>query len=229
MRITFISDTHSKHKQITNDLIGGDLIIHSGDITSVGKEHEIYNFCKWFSKLDNYKHKVFIPGNHDLLFENLPNVANDILKKFTNITMLKDSFTIIDDVKIYGSPWQPEFNDWAFNLPKNGDKLEKAWSYIPTDTDILITHGPSFGTLDRIAGEYLNLGCEKLTERLQIIQTKLHCCGHIHSARGYMSRSYDSGNYTHHFNACVLNEEYNYYYKPMTIDWDKETNDVIFI
>ena len=25
-----------------------------------------------------------------------------------------------DNVRIYGSPWQPEFFNWAFNLPRNG-------------------------------------------------------------------------------------------------------------
>ncbi len=29
-----------------------------------------------------------------------------------------------DNVRIYGSPWQPEFYDWAFNLPRNGEELK---------------------------------------------------------------------------------------------------------
>ena len=34
MKITFISDTHTKHKQL--DLPGGDILIHSGDIMNSG-------------------------------------------------------------------------------------------------------------------------------------------------------------------------------------------------
>jgi predicted phosphodiesterase len=40
MKITFISDTHSKHHQITKDLDGGDLLIHAGDISTMGYKHE---------------------------------------------------------------------------------------------------------------------------------------------------------------------------------------------
>ena len=32
MKITFISDTHTKHHQVTSQLPGGDLLIHAGDL-----------------------------------------------------------------------------------------------------------------------------------------------------------------------------------------------------
>ena len=69
MKITFISDTHTKHNLMTKDLHGGDLLIHAGDISSMGYKHEIQSFCKWFNGLDNYTHKVFIAGNHDMTFD----------------------------------------------------------------------------------------------------------------------------------------------------------------
>ena len=31
MKITLISDTHSKHKQLDGDLPGGEILIHAGD------------------------------------------------------------------------------------------------------------------------------------------------------------------------------------------------------
>jgi predicted phosphodiesterase len=40
MRITLISDTHTKHKNIEQDLPGGDLIIHAGDIMNSGYDSE---------------------------------------------------------------------------------------------------------------------------------------------------------------------------------------------
>ena len=66
MKITFISDTHNKHKQITEHLPGGDLLIHAGDISSRGYKHEIQEFCKWFNSLENYTVKTFIAGNHEI-------------------------------------------------------------------------------------------------------------------------------------------------------------------
>jgi len=64
-KLTLISDTHNKHNRITQDLPGGDIILHCGDISSMGYEHEIEGFAHWFNKLDNYDHKIFIAGNHD--------------------------------------------------------------------------------------------------------------------------------------------------------------------
>ena len=68
MRITQISDTHNKHKQLDGKLPGGVLLIHSGDISSLGRKHEVEQFIKWFGKQD-YTHKVFIAGNHDMTFD----------------------------------------------------------------------------------------------------------------------------------------------------------------
>ena len=147
MKITLISDTHNKHKLITDDLIGGDLLIHAGDISSMGYEHEILEFCKWFNSIDNYDHKVFIAGNHDWGFQNNIDKVNQILNSYKTINYLQDdwlkvSYDQTDSmVNIYGSPWQPEFYNWAFNLPRKGNQLKEKWDNIPTDTDILITHG----------------------------------------------------------------------------------------
>ena len=220
-RITFISDTHTKHKQL--DLPGGDLLIHAGDIMNSGySKLDIHDFCEWF-ELQDYKHKIFIAGNHDRMFENHPLESNTIVNNY-DVTYLQDEEDIIDDVKIYGSPWQPEFLNWAFNLPRNGKELEEKWNVIPKDTDILVTHGPAFGHLD-VSGFGGNpVGCELLKERIDKIQPLIHVFGHIHGSAGY---KFD-GN-THHFNASILNERYVYENKPMTIDLDLETREIEFV
>ena len=220
-RITFISDTHTKHKQL--DLPGGDLLIHAGDIMNSGySKLDIHDFCEWF-ELQDYKHKIFIAGNHDRMFENHPLESNTIVNNY-DVTYLQDEEDIIDDVKIYGSPWQPEFLNWAFNLPRNGKELEEKWNVIPKDTDILVTHGPAFGHLD-VSGFGGNpVGCELLKERIDKIQPLIHVFGHIHGSAGYKF-----GGNTHYFNASVLDERYTYQNKPMTIDWDSETNEITFI
>lgn len=222
MIITLISDTHNKHNKLNDDLPGGNLIIDSGDISSMGYEHEIDGFCKWFDKL-NYNHKVFCAGNHDFGFEKDPDKAYEIIQKY-KVNYLQDSMLEIDGIKIWGSPWQPEFCGWAFNLPKNGWQLAEKWNNIPEDIDILITHGPSFGNLDQVVGRKENLGCELLTERIKVIKPKIHVFGHIHSGYGY---KFDG--ITHHINASVLNEQYVYTNKPLTIDWNKETNEIKFL
>jgi len=229
MKITFISDTHNKHNQVTSSLPGGDLLIHAGDISSMGHKHEIQQFCKWFNSLENYTVKVFIAGNHDFGFQTESKMAKEIVGSYKWIDYLQDNFLgygvdTENYVKIYGSPWQPEFNGWAFNLPKDGWELEQAWDEIPDDIDILVTHGPAFGYLDTIMGKYDNLGCELLTKRIKTIKPKIHVCGHIHSGYGYV---FDGD--THFINASVLDEQYQYTQKPLTVEWDPKTNKLEFI
>jgi len=229
MIITLISDTHLKHNEITQDLPGGDLLLHAGDISSMGYQHEVQQFCKWFNNVDNYNHKIFIAGNHDWGFENNVEKIMEIVNSYKTVNYIQDETIQVNNgdkmVNIYGSPWQPEFYNWAFNLPKNDVELAAKWDAIPDNTDILITHGPAFGVLDTVAGKmWDNLGCQLLTNKIKSIKPKIHVCGHIHSGYGY----YFDGD-THFINASVLNEAYQYTNKPITIDWNQETNEVTFL
>jgi hypothetical protein len=238
MRLTILSDTHTRHGLIPmSDLPGGDLLIHAGDIMNSGyNKNDIHDFCTWFNSLDQYEDKVFIAGNHDRMFENHPVESNIIVNNYNNIVYLQDDDLVLygdgpngdypeGNIRIYGSPWQPEFYNWAFNLPRNGPGLSTRWEAIPENTDILITHGPAYGTLDTVAGRMNeHLGCELLAERIEVIKPKIHICGHIHSGYGYEFK-----NGTHFFNASVLDEQYEYTQKPMTFDWDHITNEIKFL
>ena len=229
MRITFISDTHNKHNQVTHSLPGGDLLIHAGDSTGRGYQKEITNFLNWYNSLDNYTHKIFIAGNHDWGFQESPDMCRELLKLYPKVTYLQDNLEVIgvdyeSGVKIYGSPWQPEFYNWAFNLPRMGDELKEKWNDVSANTDILITHGPAWGHLDTVKGQSVPLGCELLTERIDELKPKIHVCGHIHTGYGY---KFDGT--THFFNASVLDESYYYTQKPITVDWNPETNELVFV
>lgn len=232
MKITLISDTHNKHSQITSSLSvpGGDLIIHAGDISSLGFKHEIQQFCKWFDSL-SYDCKVFIAGNHDFGFEIRDEETQQILNSYKWITYLQDSDTLFGEtpdscVKIYGSPWSPRFHDWAFNADKGAD-IKQHWDKIPDDVDILVTHGPAFGILDTVEGRRdVHLGCEDLLQAIKRVKPKIHVCGHIHSGYGYR---YSEETDTHHFNVAVLNEQYIYTQKPISFEWDVTQNKIEFI
>lgn len=230
MRITVISDTHTKHHQLTNDLIGGDLIIHAGDISSRGYFEEIKNFCDWYDSLTQYDASVFIAGNHDWGFQDNKVQINGLVDSYEWITYLEDSkLTFVnkeatESCTIWGSPWQPEFYNWAFNLPRNGWELQEKWMRIPFDTDILVTHGPPFGILDVSSYGNVNAGCEVLLEAVKIKKPKIHIFGHIHSSFGYQ---YIDG--THYINASMLDEKYSYSRKPLTFDWNPQTNELEFV
>lgn len=228
MRITFISDTHTKHRFCEHALTGGDVLIHSGDIMNSGwHEREVREFLDWFSELP-YQHKIFVAGNHDRYFQIYPDLVRNMIEESYKhkLVYLQDEWIVIDGVKIYGTPWQPEFYNWAFNLPRGGEQLQEKWEAIPEDTDILVSHGPAMGYLDASGPPYNepNLGCELLRKRIVEIKPKIHVFGHIHGSYGYLFNGS-----THFFNASILNERYEYKNTPMTVIWDRESNEVEFL
>ena len=230
LKVTLISDTHSKHNQTTSDLPGGDILIHAGDFMNSGyNPMEAMMFFKWFDEIDNYDTKILIAGNHDRWMEDKPEEAKGILTGYKTINYLQDEMMATfqneeEAIKIYGSPWQPEFYNWAFNLPRNGEEMKAKWQAIPESTDILVTHGPAFGYLDIPGGQNIRVGCEMLRERIKEIKPKIHVCGHIHGSYGHY---YDG--YTHFFNASVLNEQYMYTNLPWNFEWDNITNEIEWI
>ena len=202
MRIVCISDTHNE--VMTEPIPDGDILIHAGDATIRGKIREVARFAQWFNSLP-HKYKVFVPGNHDFLYERDRNIADTFVKS------LQDELIQIEGLKIYGSPWQPEFYNWAFNLPR-GEPLREIWSKIPDDVDLLITHGPPFGILDaNLSGEHV--GCEDLLERVKKIKPKIHIFGHIHE--GYGQTEIDG---TTFINASICDQDYVPGRKPIVIN-----------
>ena len=222
MRIVFISDTHNQHDEITskNESFRGDILIHAGDCTLSGKQYEVEKFLDWFSET-NFTYKIFIAGNHDFWF--LKNYDIDQKYKDKGVFYLFDSMIEIENIKIYGSPWQPEFYNWAFNLPR-GQKIREKWNLIPEkDVDILITHGPAYGFLDlTMRGEHV--GCEDLFDKICDIQPRIHVFGHIHWSYGHVCF-----NEIEFINASVLTEEYKYQNKPIQVDFDLKTKNFHYV
>jgi len=184
MRIVCTSDTHERHKQIV--VPAGDVLIHAGDLTMRGTLPAIYDAFDWLSSLP-HERIVFVPGNHDFAFEREATIVSDLAEKYPRVEVLIDSATVVNGYRMYGSPYQPWFHDWAFNFPRGlGGQIaaEATWNRIPDDVEILVTHGPVRGVLDRTAtGE--DAGCSALLARIaSLTKLRLYVCGHIHEAYG---------------------------------------------
>lgn len=207
MRLIAISDTHGRHKKL--QVPEGDILAVCGDITPKGDLGDLRSFAKWIGKLD-FPHKVVIAGNHDWCFENDYRFeAPSILREF-GCHYLQDEGIQIGEYLFYGSPWQPEFCNWAFNL-RRGEPLLRVWNQIPEETDVLITHGPPLGILDRVGADHV--GCKDLRDTIFRIRPKVHLFGHIHSGHGEMDiEGVRFGN------ASVLNEAYRIEYPPIVIE-----------
>jgi Icc-related predicted phosphoesterase len=190
MKIFCISDTHGYHRHM-HEIPEADVVVHAGDICNLGSAKQTEDFLDWFRALP-MPHKVLIAGNHDFLLDTQrqadlgkPSQSFD----FSGIHYLMDDAVEINGVTFYGSPWQPEFQAMAFNLPREGDALRQAWRNIPEATDVLVTHTPPYGILDQTNGGF-GVGCELLTERLgELPQVKAHVFGHVHEAAGYQQQS----------------------------------------
>jgi Icc-related predicted phosphoesterase len=256
MRITHISDTHNKHNQLNGKLPGGDILIHSGDVTSIGRKSEVERFIKWFNGIDNYTHKIFIAGNHDLTFdrevlyrdkaayfdvhtnwtdevaEGKPDWLKNLLdiELNPNVFYLENNFIEVDQIKIWGSPISPTFGyGWAFNKDR-GSEINHIWNGIPMDTDIVITHSPIYGYCDRASNTNQNVGCEQLYHRLQEVKPHLHFAGHIHEAYGWGTIPYkDEWGDIYTFNGCSCNLRYEVFNEPITFDYNFSTRELEFI
>jgi predicted phosphodiesterase len=175
-RLVLLSDTHGQHKGIR--VPDGDVLVHAGDFCTSGKEGQARAFARWFEE-QPHEHKVVIAGNHDRCLELDPPLGAQI---FEGATYLLDQAATVCGLRFYGSPWQPEFLSWAFNLPR-GEPLRQVWSKIPDGIDVLVTHGPPFGILDRTVGG-LYVGCEELRAAIDRVRPRLHVFGHIHEGAG---------------------------------------------
>ena len=202
VRITCISDTHTKHNKLNGFLPGGDILLCAGDISSRGYIHELEDFFEWYNNINNYDTKVFIAGNHDFGFQDDAEKIKGLLTGYKTIDYLQDDWMEVGEHQ----------------------KIMEKWNLIPNDVDILVTHGPAHGKLDYVPYDGLNVGCEDLLQKIQEIKPKIHVSGHIHEGAGYV---FDGT--THFINAAVLNGRYEFRNKPLTIDWDSETNEIEFV
>ena len=194
LKICSISDTHNRHKEL--NMPEADILLVAGDITENGSLKEVYSFDNWLGEIkDKYKAIYVVAGNHDFIFQEHYGL------KLKNAKYLQDNFTYFPDFVswkegngylIYGSPWQPWFGSWAFNANR-GEDIKQYWDKIPDEVDILITHGPPYGTLDEPhmvgKGRDPHQGCEELAKRILYLDNlKAHVFGHIHHGYGQLEK-----------------------------------------
>jgi predicted phosphodiesterase len=227
MEITFISDTHwivsdPVNTQDLNDLLpGGPILVHSGDVSGRGTEREIRLFLDWFSS-QPYMHKILIAGNHDFFFEVAkPEEVQALLAEYPGITYLNDSGVTIEGIKFWGSPITPFFHNWAFNRYAN--EIGAHWDLIPEGIDVLITHGPPYGILDKTVREGWNVGCRLLKERVDQVKPQVHAFGHIHEGMGQLQIRE-----TLFINASVVDERYRLWHNnPPVINIEPRSENLV--
>ena len=186
MKILHISDTHGRHTELVK-LPAADIIVHSGDFTLGGSEQETINFLNWFLDLP-YQHKILVAGNHDDCLYNSGLNGLD-----SNCHYLNNSDVVIGGVRFYGVP--------MFMQDCISGQQERNIGNIPAGIDVLVTHQPPYGILDRSGS--INYGSSELLSKIGIIAPQFHLFGHIHVANGEVITKT-----TKFVNSAIVSENY---------------------
>jgi len=219
MIIDCISDLHGEFPELE----GGDLLIIAGDCTS-NDSVAAWNYFFDMVERQDYKHKVMIAGNHDnscKQWVTSDDSIYDLIEDKPFISYLCDSEIEIEGLKIWGSPWSnwfPQVNPHCKAFMATEQELAKKWAMIPSDTDILVTHGPPFEVLDWVrrydTGMTDYTGSFSLKDHvIRRVKPKIHVFGHIHEHGGQIVK--DRG--ITFVNASIMNERYEPVNKPVRI------------
>lgn len=220
MKIICIADMHSNIDGVT--IPPCDILLIAGDAgpariqpeLSLGMQQAWFlgKFNRWLDK-QPAKYEIIIPGNHDWIFQ----IDPDSVVPYLNCHYLMDSSITIEGLKIHGTPWQPVFNDWAFNAPEPllAEKFEK----IDSDIDILLSHCPPLNVLDFVPGPKGGEHCGSSSLMDKILQVKpiYVIFGHIHEAYGKVKK--DGITF---INCSVLDGQYRMTNKPVVVEFVKE-------
>lgn len=184
----------------------GDILIHAGDFSMMSRSiAAIRDFNDWLGELP-HRHRIVIPGNHEFFIERDPSKRSLI----SNATVLINESVTVMGLKIWGSPITPLYGG-AFGRSSPAERA-KLYSTIPADTNILVTHGPPYGILDRSPGSLHHSGCPELREAVERIRPQLHVFGHIHGANGM-----ESNESTVYINAAMLGPDGDIAHPPIVL------------
>lgn len=207
-RVVMLSDIHDRYDKLFS-VPEGDILLIAGDLTFRGDQEELERCNEWLDQQESFKHKIVIPGNHDLTFETKWDWACKQLPAADAI--LNQNLYIADGLSIWGEPRQPWFYDWAYNVSR--DRMKKdVWDQVPSNIDILLTHGPPWGVGDQ-SSRGKHVGCKAQREWILQHQPRLVVCGHIHEGYGI----YLLGN-TVVVNASTCNSKYQAVNPPIVLD-----------
>jgi predicted phosphodiesterase len=201
-----------------------DVLLHAGDITKVGRKSEYQQMLDMLTEVDA-EVKIVIAGNHDITLDEdyyskfgqwkhrhgIQENPAEIRELWVGEKAKQAGIVYMDEglktfklkngaqFRLYASPYQPEFRQWAFAYERHIDRFNpsppvsafQAPNPVPSypNVDIMLTHGPPFGVLDRVYHVNQSAGCENLLKAVSRARPRLHVFGHIHE--GYGARRLD--------------------------------------
>ena len=221
MKICAFSDMHGN---LDFNIKSCDIVLICGDIIPLNIQTNPFLSEKWVNDVFipwcndlPCNHVFVIAGNHDFIFEWLPERTKTAFSNEKKITYLNCEFAEYDGLVIYGTPLCKIFGRWAFmwtdekqrelyeNVIKEGKKI-----------DILMSHDAPYGVSDVLLqkdcpwADGTHIGNKALAEFIEASQPKICVHGHLHSS----NRKKEMLGNTKVYNVSLLNENYNMVYKP---------------
>jgi len=204
-RVTAIVCVSDLHEHLV-DIPTCDLLLIAGDV-SFGFREDLAGmhaylageFAAWLERAPA-EEVVLVAGNHDKSIEAW-GVPDGLRCHY-----LADEGIELFGLRIWGTPWQPWFGDWAFNAPRHDGEtfLARKFDAIPDDTGIVVAHGPPYGYGDNVPRRGgAHVGSTAILAALERVQPRLVVCGHIHPGYG----RYQLGE-TEILNVSLVDDEY---------------------
>lgn len=191
VRIVHFSDTHNFLVKSLKDhrfLPHGNILVHTGNFTTCGKEEEFAQFNEWLGSVsDLYHYRVVIFGHRDVKVHG--NNWGVMKKMLTNAThVLCHDEAVILGIRFYGAPWH-----WGHKVnytvrPGAPVNTTGRFDDIPFGVQCLLTHGPAFDRLDTTySGSGMDhWGSRELAEAIRRVRPGLHLHGHVKDSRGVL-------------------------------------------
>jgi hypothetical protein len=207
-----MSDTQGRERSIPN-IESGDVLVHTGNFSKNCSHEELLDFRKFLDEVA-HPHKLVVAGNkdislqleyykkfgslwHESLFKD-PGFDPGAYSEACRIVVTTPSFPFylylddctstieINDVicRVYGAPWQ------KFGKTSKEEMVAK-WNKIPGNLDVLVTHIPPYGILDKLKCEkgsdgatVSHCGDEALLDAVRRAKPRIHVFGHAPSSYG---------------------------------------------
>ncbi|OAA58310.1 Metallophosphoesterase [Cordyceps fumosorosea ARSEF 2679] len=186
-----------------------DVCIHAGDLTEESKLEEFRTTIVLLRRI-NAPLKLVIAGNHDFTLDTPifrkklqaikpplePKLVKKVYGEFEEASQLllddkKHGIHLLNEgthdftlqnggrLRVYASPYTPSLGDWGFQYhPSQGRDFA-----IEDGTDVVVTHGPPRGVLDRTDSRE-RAGCPFLFAAVARVRPQIHGFGHIHEGWG---------------------------------------------
>lgn len=192
-----------------------------------------HKYARWVRKQIKAAQLKFVfiqPGNHDIFFM-YPEHLERFIARMAEIedqtgciieVMVPDPTGIKGDpvphctyegVKFAFYPYTPTIQDrtWAYSMRRSSPSVNHAVACIEHDTDVVVTHGPPYGTLDLASSSiHGHVGCSALFHRIVEVGPQVVLCGHVHEQRGRRQAMLDLwGNKIRAINTCLLDRSYS--------------------